>query len=159
MQIRVVAVGKLREKYLRDGINEYLKRLQSYCRLEIVEVKDESFRESELASGREAILEREAESVLREIPSHTHMVLLDVSGDMVSSESLAARIEGLGISGQSHITFVIGGTLGVAEPLRRRADWRWSFSPLTFPHQLIRLMLMEQLYRAFTIIRGEPYHR
>lgn len=159
MQIRLVTVGKLKEKYLRDGIKEYTKRLQSYCRLEMIEVKDESFREQDLVSGRETILEKEAERVLREIPDHTYVVLLDVAGEMVSSETLAERIEALGVSGRSHITFVIGGTLGVAESLRRRADWRWSFSPLTFPHQLMRLMLLEQLYRAFTIIRGERYHR
>ncbi len=159
MQLKLVAVGKLKEKYLQQGFAEYRKRLQAYCRFEVVEVRDESFRENELEYKREEILAKEAESVLREISPTTYLVLLDVYGEMVASEKLAAKMEDLAVHGRSHITFAIGGTLGVAESLRDRADWRLALSPMTFTHQLTRLVLAEQIYRAFTILRNEPYHR
>ena len=159
MYLKLVAVGKLREDYLRQGVEEYRKRLGAYCRFEMIEVKDEPLRKKgDSPAQREQILRREAERVLKSVAANTYLVLLDLEGQMVTSEQLADRISDLGLRGKSDITFAIGGSLGVGSALKQRADWRLALSPMTFTHQLTRLILMEQLYRAFTIIRNEPYH-
>ncbi|NLV90896.1 MAG: 23S rRNA (pseudouridine(1915)-N(3))-methyltransferase RlmH [Firmicutes bacterium] len=159
MYLKLVAVGKLREDYLRQGVEEYRKRLGACCRFEMIEVKDEPLRKKgDSPAQREQILRREAERVLKSVAANTYLVLLDLEGQMVTSEQLADRISDLGLRGKSDITFAIGGSLGVGSALKQRADWRLALSPMTFTHQLTRLILMEQLYRAFTIIRNEPYH-
>ena len=158
MRVTIVAVGKLREVYLRKGIAEYTKRLRSYCQLNIVEVKDEAFREGYSPAEQEIVKAKEAERIQRVIPPRSHIIALDIQGQMKSSEEMSALISRLGVEGQSHITFVIGGALGLHSSVLNDANLRLSFSPLTFPHQLMRLILIEQIYRWFTIIRGEAYH-
>lgn len=153
-----MAVGKLKEVYLRKGIAEYTKRLRSYCQLAIVEVKDEAFREGYSPAEQEMVKAKEADRIQKAIPPRSYVIALDIQGQMKSSEEMSALISQLGVEGRSHITFVIGGALGLHSSVLDGANLRLSFSPLTFPHQLMRLILLEQLYRWFTIIRGEAYH-
>ncbi len=157
--IRVVSVGKLKEKYLADGVAEYKKRLSGYVKLDMVEVPDEALPANPSSSDIVRILDKEGKKVLKFIREHEHVILLDLSGKMLSSEELADELNTLVISGKSRITFVIGGSLGVSEELRRRASFCWSMSTLTFPHQFVRLLVLEQVYRACRITRGERYHR
>ncbi|NLJ24132.1 MAG: 23S rRNA (pseudouridine(1915)-N(3))-methyltransferase RlmH [Firmicutes bacterium] len=159
MRITLVAVGKLKEVYLRKGIAEYTKRLRSYCQLNIVEVKDEAFREGYSSAEQEMVKAKEADRIQKAIPPRSHVIALDIQGQMKSSEEMSALISQLGLEGRSHITFVIGGALGLHSSVLNDANLRLSFSPLTFPHQLMRLILLEQTYRWFTIIRGEQYHK
>lgn len=155
MQIVILAVGKLKEKYFLGAQAEYAKRLRPYTRLEIKEIP-----EAGPAGGDEVqLLTSEGQNILRALKPGTFVVALDRQGEQVSSEELARRINRLGLAGKSHLTFVIGGPLGLAGQVLDRADWRLSFSRLTFPHRLVRVMLLEQLYRSFKINRGEPYHR
>jgi len=159
MRIQVVAVGRIKEKYLAVGIEEYQKRLSSYARVTIREVADEKAPEK-LSPAEEAILrEKEAERLEAHIKPGTHLIALSRQGRALSSPELASYLESLGLWGQSDATFLIGGSLGLSPRLIGRADLALSFSPLTFPHQLFRLMLCEQIYRAIKIIRGEPYHK
>jgi 23S rRNA (pseudouridine1915-N3)-methyltransferase len=158
VRITIVAVGRLKERYLVDGIAEYSKRLRSYCRLNIVEVKDEPFRDGYSEAEQEMVKAKEAERIRKVIPERGYVIALDIQGQMVSSEEMAAAIDRLAVEGWSHIVFVIGGALGLHSSLIDSAHMRLSFSPLTFPHQLMRLILLEQLYRWFTISRGESYH-
>jgi 23S rRNA (pseudouridine1915-N3)-methyltransferase len=159
LRITLVAVGKLKEVYLRKGIAEYTKRLRSYCQLNIVEVKDEAFREGYSSAEQEMVKAKEADRIQKAIPPRSHVIALDIQGQMKSSEEMSALISQLGLEGRSHITFVIGGALGLHSSVLNDANLRLSFSPLTFPHQLMRLILLEQTYRWFTIIRGEQYHK
>ena len=159
LQIRIIAVGKIREKFLVEGIKEYSKRLSTYVRLEILEIADEPCPERLSHADEERVKGKEGERILKGIGSQEHVILLDLKGKEFTSPGLAAHIDQLALMGQSSITFVIGGSLGVAEEVRQRADHRWSFSQLTFPHPLIRLMLLEQIYRAMRISKGEPYHK
>lgn len=156
MQIHILAVGKIKEPYLNEGISEYLKRLKPYARVEITEVKDEKAPEEISDAEKQLILEKEAARLEALIKPGTHLVALDIAGRAFSSPELASYIHNQGLSGNSHLTFLIGGSLGLSPRLLEQAHLRLSFSPLTFPHQLFRLMLLEQLYRAFKIIRGEP---
>lgn len=157
--IRVVSVGKLKEKYLADGVAEYQKRLSGYVKLDMVEVPDEALPANPSASDIVRILDKEGKKVLKLIREQEYVILLDLSGKMLSSEELADELNTLVISGKSRITFVIGGSLGVSEELRSRASFCWSMSTLTFPHQFVRLLVLEQVYRACRIMRGERYHR
>ncbi|SFQ98481.1 23S rRNA (pseudouridine(1915)-N(3))-methyltransferase RlmH [Desulfoscipio geothermicus] len=159
MRITVAAVGKLKEKHWRDAIKEYSKRLGAYCRLEICEVPDEGFADGLSAAEEEKVKEREWQRLSRSLRTGTYIVALDVQGEQVASEELSARLDKLALGGQSDITFLIGGTLGLADQALRQANWRLSFSRMTFPHQLMRVILLEQIYRAFKISRGEPYHK
>ncbi len=159
MHIQVLAVGKIREKYLALGIAEYQKRLSPYVRLTLLEVAEEKPPAKISPTGETVLLEKEAGRLEAYIKPGTHLVALAPRGKMFSSPELAAYLENLGASGQSDITFLIGGSLGLSPRLLERAHLVLSFSPLTFPHQLFRLMLLEQVYRAFKIIRGEPYHK
>ncbi len=159
MKITVIAVGKLKEKYLKEGINEYLKRLSRFCSTEILEVGDEQAPES-LSSSQEAqVKKKEAERILKKIKDSSCLVVLDVKGEKLDSEEFANKLDSFLISGKSHITFVIGGSLGIDSELLSRSDLRLSLSNMTFPHQLTRLILLEQLYRAYKIINGETYHK
>lgn len=159
MKINIVTVGKLKEKYLTDGIKEYTKRLSSYCSLEIIEIPDEPAPERMSPAQEEQVKEREGEKLLRKVREDSFVIALDVQGKMLSSEDLAKKLADLALTGQSNVTFVIGGSLGLSDNVLTRANFRLSFSLLTFPHQLMRLILLEQVYRAFKINRGEPYHK
>lgn len=158
MLIRIVAVGRVRESFIRDGIAEYTKRLMPFSKVEIIEVREESFKEGLSEVETEKVLQREGEAILKAIGSGP-IIAMDVSGTPRSSEELARYIAELQLHGESTVNFVIGGSLGIAQEVRSRADLRLSFGPMTFPHQLFRLMLLEQVYRASTILRGVPYHK
>lgn len=159
LQIKIIVVGRVREKYLQDGIKEYTKRLNGYARLDIIAVDDEPCPEKASAADEEKIKQKEADKLLKQISSQDYVVLLDLQGEELTSPGLADLLEERALAGQSRIAFVIGGSLGTAEEVGKRADFRWSFSKLTFPHQLIRLVLLEQIYRACKINKGEPYHK
>ncbi|MCD7817866.1 MAG: 23S rRNA (pseudouridine(1915)-N(3))-methyltransferase RlmH [Lachnospiraceae bacterium] len=159
MKIKIVATGKIKERYLRDAIMEYSKRLSRYCKLELHEVADEKTPDG--ASEAEELLIRETEGkrLLSCIRDTDYVIALMIDGQMPDSIGLAHKIEQLGVRGKSSICFVIGGSLGLSDEVQRRADESLSFSRLTFPHQLMRVILLEQIYRSFRIIHGEPYHK
>lgn len=159
LQVKVIAVGKIREKFLIDGIKEYTKRLSAYVRLDMLEISDEPCPERLSTADEERVKQKEGERILKAIGSQDFVILLDLMGKEFSSRGLSEYIDQLAVNGQSSIAFIIGGSLGVADTVRQRADYRWSFSQLTFPHPLIRLMLLEQIYRAMKISKGEPYHK
>ena len=158
MKITIVAVGKIKEKYLTAGIAEYNKRLIPYCRLEIIEVDEERMPADPSAAEKEKVLAREGERLLKHVRDGSYLIVLDVRGKALSSEELAEKIDALALAGQSDVTFVIGGAFGLSPAVVAAANERLSFSRMTFTHQMIRLILVEQLYRAFKISRGEPYH-
>lgn len=153
-----MAVGKIKEKYLTAGIAEFVKRLGPFCKLTITELDEEKMPDNPSAAEKEKALAKEGERMLKAIKSDSYLIVLDVIGKLASSEELAAKFDSLAVSGRSDITFVIGGAFGLAESIRKAADERLSFSKMTFTHQMIRLLLVEQIYRAFKISRGEPYH-
>ena len=156
MQIMLLAVGKCRKPYLREGVSDYIDRIRRYTSLEHIELREERTPRSGAApSG----LCKEGERILRSLPEKAYVVALDPAGDSCSSNALARRILRIGIEGLGRIAFVIGGPSGLSSRVIRRADWRLSLSSFTFPHEIARLLLLEQVYRAFTIMRGEPYHR
>ena len=159
MKIQIITVGKLKEKYLKDGIAEYLKRLQRYATVEIVEVPDEQTPDGASAAEEQQIKAKEGQRIQKYIKEDTYLIALAIEGKMFTSEQLADKIEQLGLAGKSHITMVIGGSLGLDAEILSRADLLLSFSKMTFPHQLMRLILVEQLYRSYRIIKGEPYHK
>jgi len=159
MKITIIAVGKIKEKYLKDGIAEYGKRLSRFCDLQIVEADDEQAPEGLSAAGEEQVKRREAERVLKRVKDGSLLVVLDVKGEKLDSQGFASKMQAFFVSGMSHITFVIGGSLGLDNELVKMARLRLSLSDMTFPHQLTRLILLEQLYRAFKIINGETYHK
>jgi 23S rRNA (pseudouridine1915-N3)-methyltransferase len=159
MQIQIVAVGKLKESYLVQGIAEYTKRLGPYAKLQIVELQDEKAPESMSAAEERQVREREGERILAALRPEAYVVALAIDGKALSSEELAARLEELATYGRSQVAFVIGGSLGLAPAVLARAELRLSFGRMTLPHQLMRLVLAEQVYRAFKILRGEPYHK
>ncbi|KUO61921.1 MAG: 23S rRNA (pseudouridine(1915)-N(3))-methyltransferase RlmH [Gracilibacter sp. BRH_c7a] len=159
LQVKIIAVGKIKEKYMQEGIKEYVKRLRSYARLNIIEVDDEPCPEKASALEEARIKQKEAERLLKAISERAFVILLDIKGQELSSTELAQLFEERALSGQSDITFVIGGSLGISKDIESRANLRWSFSKLTFPHQMIRLVLLEQVYRACKINKGEPYHK
>lgn len=158
MKITIVCAGKIKEKYLREGIAEYEKRLRPYADLRTIEIGEERMKDKPSAAEKAETIGREGERLLMQVPQDAYLIVLDVGGAELSSEELAAKIDRLAVEGKSHITFLIGGPFGLSDEVRRCADLRLSFSHFTFPHQLIRLFLMEQIYRAFKISKGEPYH-
>lgn len=159
MKISIVCIGKIKESFYRDAMAEYGKRLGKYCRLEILEVSDEKTPDGAGALLEEQIKEKEGRRILEKLREDAFVCTLEIDGKKLSSEGLAQWMEKLAVGGTSHITFVIGGSLGLHESVSRRADLRLSFSDMTFPHQLMRVILTEQIYRAFRIIHGEPYHK
>ena len=159
MNITIVTVGKLKEKYLKQGIDEYLKRLTAYAKVDIIELPDEKAPETLSDVEMLQIKEKEGERILSKINPDAHVIALAIEGKMKTSEELADTIEKLGTYGKSKVTFIIGGSLGLSTAVMKRADEALSFSKMTFPHQLMRLILVEQVYRAFRIMRGEPYHK
>lgn len=159
MKIKVVCVGKLKEKFYREAVNEYAKRLGAYTNIEIVEVTDEKTPDKASDLLNEQIKNKEGERVLGKIKASEYVILLDLKGKMYTSEEVSAQLENWMISGKSEFTFVIGGSLGVSSSVKQRADAMWCFSRMTFPHQLMRVILLEQVYRAFKIMQNEPYHK
>lgn len=158
MKITIACVGKIKEKYLTAGIEEFSKRLTPFCKLETLAINEERMPDNPSPAEKQQVLERETQRLLAIIPANSYVILLDVIGKQLSSPELAAKLDELALAGNSHITFVIGGAFGYTDALRNRADLALSFSKMTFTHQMIRLLLIEQIYRAFKISRGEKYH-
>ena len=159
MNITLITVGKIKEKYFRDTIAEYQKRLSKYCRLEIVEVADEKTPDKASETEEAQIRQREAARIRKAVRDNAYCIALTIDGKKRDSVNLATHIEQLGLSGKSNLVFVIGGSLGLYDSVVQRADETLSFSELTFPHQLMRVILLEQIYRCFRIINNEPYHK
>ena len=157
--IRIIAVGRVKEKFFTDAIAEYVKRLSAYTRLEIVEVADEKCPENYSEKEELQVREKEGSRILKSIREGDYVITLEINGKQLSSEGLSEKIDGLLRSGRPDITFVIGGSTGLSRQVSERADFKLSFSEMTFPHQLMRVVLLEQIYRAFKIMRGEPYHK
>ena len=158
MKITIVAAGKIKEKYLTAGINEFLKRLGTFANVKIVEINEEKMKDNPSEAEKQQVLAAEGRRLLKQVPEGSYLFVLDVYGKAVSSEALSEKIQKLGLEGKSSITFLIGGAFGLSEEVRQAADFRLSFSPMTFTHQMIRLLLVEQIYRSFKIARGEKYH-
>lgn len=158
MNIDIVCVGKVKERYLRDAIDEYRKRLSRFAKVDVIEVADEKTPEHASDTLNAQIKEKEGERILKHLRDGAFVVALAIEGDQLTSEQLAARIAQWGLHGVSHLQFVIGGSLGLDPRVLRRANMPLSFSKMTFPHQLMRVILLEQIYRAFKINRGEKYH-
>ena len=159
MKITILCVGKVKEKFYRDAIDEFTKRLSRYCKLEIVEVADEKTNEYASENEIRLVKEKEGERIIKNIKDDAYVITLCIDGKQLNSEELSERIERLGIQGTSHICFIIGGSLGLSDEVIKRADFKLSFSKMTFPHQLMRVILLEQIYRAYRIMNNEPYHK
>lgn len=159
MRVTVVCVGRIKEKFYKDALAEYEKRLGKYCKFEIVEVADEMTPDGAGEAQKEQIKEKEAGRILSKIKEDDYVCTLEIAGKRLSSERFAEWIEKAALNGKSRLTFVIGGSLGLHSSVSERADFSLSFSDMTFPHQLMRVILSEQIYRAFRIINGEPYHK
>ncbi len=159
MRISVICVGKIKEKYFTMGIEEYCKRLSRYCKLEIIEVSDEKTPDHASEMEEQQIREKEGERLLKYIKEDVYVIALAIEGQQLDSVALSRRIEKLGIDSVSHIAFVIGGSLGLDQRILQRANEKWSFSKMTFPHQMMRMILLEQIYRGFRIMKNEPYHK
>lgn len=159
MNISIIAVGKIKESYLTQGIAEYVKRLTPYAKVSITEIKEEHAPENLSLAEMEQVKEREGERIIAAIKSDATVIALAIEGKKLSSEHLAKRLDDYATNGKSNIAFIIGGSLGLADKVLQRADMLLSFSKMTFPHQLMRLILVEQIYRAYKINRGEPYHK
>lgn len=159
MKITIICVGKIKEGFYRDAVSEYAKRLSKYCKFEIVEVADEKTPDGAGAALEEQIRAKEGQRIMEKLREDSMICTLEIQGKRLSSEEFADWVEKVTLSGTSHITFVIGGSLGLHTEVCKRADFRLSFSDMTFPHQLMRVILTEQIYRAFRIINKEPYHK
>jgi 23S rRNA (pseudouridine1915-N3)-methyltransferase len=159
VNISIISVGKLKEKYLKQGIAEYTKRLGAYAKIDLIEVADEKAPENLSEADMDIVKQKEGERILAKIGSDTHVITLEIKGKQLTSEQLAKEMDQLATYGKSKIAFVIGGSLGLSDDLMQRSNYALSFSKMTLPHQLMRLVLLEQVYRAFRINRGEPYHK
>ena len=159
MNISIISVGKIKEKYLKLGIEEFSKRLSKYSKLEFIELDDEKCPENLSEKDMILVKEKEGTKILSKIKQNSYVIALFIEGNNLSSEELASKISNLAVSGKSHITFIIGGSLGLSNDVLKRADYKLSFSKMTFPHQLMKLILLEQIYRAFRINNNEPYHK
>ena len=159
MKITLIAVGKIKERYFEDAIREYSKRLSRYCRLEIIQVADEKTPDGASEALEEQIKEKEGRRILDQIREGAYVIALAVEGKQLDSLELAARMERLAVEGKIQLVFLIGGSVGLSKEVMRRADFALSFSAMTFPHQLMRVILLEQIYRSFRIRAGEPYHK
>lgn len=159
MNISVICVGKLKEKYWTDAIAEYSKRLKRFCTLEIVELKESRLPDKAGVAEEQQVKENEGEEILKKIKDNMYVIALEVQGKKLSSEKLAEKMEKITLDGNSNIAFVIGGSLGLSPAVSRRADFSLSFSDMTFPHQMMRVILLEQIYRSFKINHNETYHK
>ena len=159
MNIQIICIGKLKEKYWTDAIAEYSKRLSRYCTLEIVELKEARLPDKASAADEENVKLEEGRAILKAIKDGTYVITLEILGKQLSSPDLADKIETLSIEGKSNVAFIIGGSLGLSDEVSRRSDFKLSFSKMTFPHQMMRVVLLEQIYRSFKIIKNEAYHK
>ncbi len=159
MKVTLICVGKLKEKYLTQGVEEYVKRLSRYCSLDIIELADEKTPDNASSVVEDLIKKKEGERILKALKDDSYCIALAIDGVMLSSQELAEKMDALGVMGTSHISFVIGGSLGLSEEVIKRANYKLSFSKMTFPHQLMRMILLEQVYRAYRIIHNQPYHK
>jgi len=159
MKIKCIVVGKVKEKFYRQALEEFQKRLQKYCKLEIIEVADEKTPDKAGTKIEEQIKVIEGERILKHTKEQDYVIALAISGRSLDSQGLAQKLADLGVTGNSNVVFVIGGSLGLSSAVLKRADYQLSFSAMTFPHQLMRVILLEQIYRSFRIISGEPYHK
>ncbi len=159
MNIKIITVGKIKEKFYRDAILEYSKRLSSYCKLNIIEVNDEMTKENASVNEVNIVLRKEGERILKSINNNEYIIVLAINGKKLDSIEFANKINDLGIHSHSNICFIIGGSLGLSDDVLKKANMKLSFSDMTFPHQLMRVILLEQIYRAFRINNNEPYHK
>ena len=159
MNITIISVGKLKEKYLKQAIDEYSKRLSRYCKLDIIELPDEKTPDNASEKEELQIKEKEGQLILSKVKENAYVVAMDLKGKQLTSEELSSFVENCGVMGNSNITFIIGGSLGLSQQVINRANYKLCFSKMTFPHQLFRVMLLEQIYRAFRIMKNEPYHK
>ncbi|MBR4344646.1 MAG: 23S rRNA (pseudouridine(1915)-N(3))-methyltransferase RlmH [Lachnospiraceae bacterium] len=159
MKITILCVGKIKEKFFSDAIAEYVKRLSRYCNLEIIEVQDEKTPDGASEAIEQKIKEKEGERLLSKFKDGCYYIALAIKGKKLSSEELASTLEELGTRGVGHIGFIIGGSLGLSDEVLKKCDMQLSFSDMTFPHQLMRVILLEQIYRSYRIISGAPYHK
>lgn len=159
MNISIICIGKLKEKYWQEAISEYSKRLKSYCSLSIVELKETKLPANASKADENFVKISEGKEILSHIDKNMHVITLEVKGKKLSSEAFASKIEDFAIDGKSNIAFIIGGSLGLSSEVSARSDFKLSFSDMTFPHQMIRVILLEQIYRCFKINRNEPYHK
>lgn len=159
MNINIIAVGKIKEKYIQEGIKEFSKRLSRYCKLNIIEIEDEKAPETLSEKDMLIVKAKEGEKILNKIPANSFVITLVIEGKQLTSEGLAEKFEDIMVNGSNDITFIIGGSLGLDSEVINRSNFKLSFSKMTFPHQLMRLILLEQVYRAWRINKGEPYHK
>lgn len=159
MKITVITVGKIKEKYLKDAIAEYSKRLSKYCKLEIIEVADEKTPDNASEVVEDSIRSKEGERILKYVKDDAYVITLEIGGKQLTSEELADKIDKLGVQRTSHIIFIIGGSIGLGKEVLNKSNYALSFSKMTFPHQLMRVILLEQVYRSYRIISNEPYHK
>ncbi|MCK5762757.1 MAG: 23S rRNA (pseudouridine(1915)-N(3))-methyltransferase RlmH [Clostridiales bacterium] len=159
MKITLISVGKIKEKYLRDAINEYSKRLTKYCKLKFIEINDEKAPDNLSEKDETIIKDKEGNKILEKIKDQQYVIVLDLKGKQRTSEEFSKEMENLSIYGNSDIVFVIGGSLGLSDGVIKRSNDQISFSKMTFPHQLMKVILIEQIYRTYRIIKGEPYHK
>ena len=159
MRIQIICIGKLKEKYWTDAVNEYMKRLSKYCDIDILELKESKLPDKASLAQEAAVVEEEGKTILKHIKDGSYVITLEILGKNLTSEELASKMEELPLMGKSHVTFIIGGSLGLSKEVSKRSDFKLSFSKMTFPHQLMKLILLEQVYRAFRINNNEPYHK
>lgn len=159
MNIEIICIGNLKEKYWKAAVEEYSTRLSSYGKLNIIEIRETPLPAKAGASEEQMVLKTEGKAILNKIKERSYVIALDVKGKALSSEALAEKMEKLAVSGKSHISFIIGGSLGLSEEVLSKADLRLSFSEMTFPHQMMRVILLEQIYRAYKINNNETYHK
>ncbi|ASS41366.1 23S rRNA (pseudouridine(1915)-N(3))-methyltransferase RlmH [Eubacterium minutum ATCC 700079] len=159
MNISIICIGKLKERYWQEAVSEYSKRLKNYCKLKIVELKETKLSLNAGTAETEAVRISEGKEILSRLGENTFVIALEIKGERMDSEKFAKKIERLGNDGKSDISFVIGGSLGLSREVSARADYRLSFSDMTFPHQMMRVILLEQIYRCFKINKNEPYHK
>ncbi|MBR0597705.1 23S rRNA (pseudouridine(1915)-N(3))-methyltransferase RlmH [Sinanaerobacter chloroacetimidivorans] len=159
MNIHIICIGKLKEDYWTNAIKEYSKRLSKYCTLLISELKEEKSPDNPSQAEELAIKEAEGRRILKQIKKDSYVIALEIQGKQLTSEELSEKIQELGVSGKSDISFIIGGSIGLSQEVLSRADFRLSFSKMTFPHQMMRVVLLEQIYRSFKIIKKESYHK
>ncbi len=159
MKITLITVGKIREKYFSMAIDEYVKRLSRYIKLNIIELADEKTPDGASEVEEEIIRSKEGERILKNLKEDSFVITLEIEGQMLSSVELSEKISKIGVSGKGHITFIIGGSLGLAKEVKNKSDFKLSFSKMTFPHQLMRVVLLEQIYRSYRILNNEPYHK
>ena len=159
MNITIISVGKIKEKYIKLGIEEFSKRLSRYCKLTMVEVPYEKTPDNASEREMELIKDKEGKQILNKIKDNMYVIAMDLQGDMKTSEQFAKQLSQLALSGDSNVAFIIGGSLGLSDEVKKRANYKLCFSKMTFPHQLMRVILLEQIYRSFRISNNEPYHK